>query len=1331
MASLVLGVAGAAVGSAIGGSISVLGATVTAAQIGGFVGSLAGQLIDRTLLNPAQGASYHGDGPRLSDVNITSSSEGAPIPRIWGRARVGGQVVWQAKFKETVTTTTTSTGGGKGFGGGGGGTSTQTSYSYSCSFAVAFCEGEVTRLGRVWADGKELDLAKYTTRFYKGREDQLPDALIEQVEGTGNVPAFRGLAYLVFENFPLAAFGNRIPQMQFEINRALQASDPKALDNIIQGVALIPGSGEFILATDVVTANDGQGGTQSQNRNNNLGTSDFIASLDQLEALLPNCRSVVLVVAWFGDDLRCGNCLIKPKVEIASKTTTPLTWKVNGIPRASAAVMSLDGDGRPVFGGTPSDDAVVQAIHELKVRGYAVQFYPFLMMDIPAVNTKADPYSDDAVSAGQPAFPWRGRITCAPAAGYAGTVDKTASAASQVASFFGSAAAGDFHVSGTQVSWIGGNDWGLRRMVLHYAKLCKAAGGVDAFLLASELEGLTKIRSASGTYPAVAQLVSLAGDVKAILPGAQISYAANWTEFSGHRPEDGSGDVYFHLDPFWSSADVDFVAFDNYMPLSDWRDGASHADYEDGRRITDLDYLDANVEGGELYDWHYLSQSDRDAQNRTAIADPGGYGEDWVYRIKDIRGWWENLHYDRPGGVRTGTATAWVPQSKPIVLTELGCPAVDKGSNQPNVFVDAKSSESAFPCYSHRTRDDLIQRRALEAAINHWDMAAGHNPVSSVYDGPMIDPGRVHVWCWDARSFPDFPARATVWTDTPNWQFGHWLNGRIGLVPLNDLVANICAYAAFDAIDVSDLVGLVTGFVIDRTMSVREALEPLMLAYQFDAVESDGVIKFLHRGQAVAVALTEDDLAIDEGRDIKSSFQITRAQETDLPLASRLTYIDASADYRQAAVESRRLVVQSQRTAVSQVSIIMEQGFAQAVSDCLLQDAWVMRERAAFALPPSHLALDAGDVVTLQAGARDWRFRISEIADAGARALNAVRTDPFVYAFVGGRDRGFAALPVQTFGAPLGVFLDLPILSGTAVEHAPYFAAYASPWPGSVLLYRAAGSAGFSLDAVAPTPARIGALNSDFYSGPLWRFDRVNELYLTLGAGSLESRTELDVLNGANALALENGDGEWELIQFEVAELIGTRSYKLSNLLRGLGGTEGAMRDPVSAGARVVILDAALTQPGLSFDQRSLTFTYRYGPPGVDFSDDAYVQDTRSFSAIGLRPFAPTGVRGRRNSATGDWTVSWKRRTRIGGDDWEQSEVPLGETGETYDVEIYDTGGTILKRTATVTSPSMTYTAAQQTSDFGAAQWNFTARVYQRSDGFGRGPGAQALIWHY
>ena len=108
-------------------------------------------------------------------------------------------------------------------------------------------------------------------------------------------------------------------------------------------------------------------------------------------------------------------------------------------------------------------------------------FYPFILMDVPPGNALPNPYSDNAAEIGQPVFPWRGRITCAPAADYAGSVDKIAAAASQIAAFFGGASPSDFAVSGETVNWTGtAGDWGLRRMVLHYAHLCAAAGGQSA-----------------------------------------------------------------------------------------------------------------------------------------------------------------------------------------------------------------------------------------------------------------------------------------------------------------------------------------------------------------------------------------------------------------------------------------------------------------------------------------------------------------------------------------------------------------------------------------------------------------------------------------------------------------------------------------------------------------------------------------------------------------------------------------------------------------------------------------------------------------------------------
>ncbi|HWA31780.1 MAG TPA: glycoside hydrolase/phage tail family protein, partial [Rhizomicrobium sp.] len=968
MASLVLGIAGQAVGNALlGDGVSLFGLTLSGSAIGGAIGAFAGSEIDAALA-PATKR----QGPRLSDINIQSSTEGAAIPRVYGRMRVAGQLIWATNFKETSSTAKS---GGKG-----GPSVTETDYSYSISFAVGLCAGPVASIGRVWADGSLLDLTPYTMRFYPGDETQAQDPLIQEIEGEDNTPAYRGLCYVVFEDMPLAAFGNRIPQLQFEIVRPISDTNPNALENMLKGVALIPGAGEFVYATDVVTEDNGAGATVPENAHTSATVADITASLDQLQSLAPNLGAASLVVGWFGSDLRCGSCTVKPGVESAIKQTYPETWSVNGVARGDAHVVSQI-DGRPAYGGTPSDESVVQAIADLKARGLRVMFCPFLFMDIASGNAMTDPYTG---ASGQPAYPWRGRITCDPAPGISGSPDETSEAATQANSFFGGAGISDFAVSGTNVSWTGGDEWSYRRMVLHYAHLCAAAGGVDAFLIGSELRGLTQVRDGATSYPAVAALKTLAADVRTILgSGTKIGYAADWSEYNNHQT--GGGAVLFNLDPLWSDANIDFVGIDNYMPLSDWRDGSDHLDYDAVNGPTDIHdaaYLARNIKGGEDYDWYYASDADRTAQARTPITD--GLGKPWIWRAKDIWNWWSNAHYDRADGSESATATAWTPQSKPIWFTELGCPAVDKGANEPNVFVDPKSSESFLPYFSNGARDDLIQRMFLEAHLNFWADDA-NNPSSTVYSGRMVDVSNTYIWCWDARPYPAFPSLADIWGDAGNYTLGHWLNGRLGAVLLADLVAALCADADFSAYDVSNLTGIVTGYAVTDTMAPRDAINPLSVAYHFDAVESDGVVKFRMRGQPAATPLGESDLVLPDG-DASFGFTLNRAQETDLPLASRITYIDADSDYRSAVTEARRLMSLSDRVAQSTLPIVMDQAQASGIGARLLQDAWVMRETAQFSLPPSQLALDPADEVELTAGGRTHRLRLTEINDAGARA---------------------------------------------------------------------------------------------------------------------------------------------------------------------------------------------------------------------------------------------------------------------------------------------------------------------------------------------------------
>jgi hypothetical protein len=442
-----------------------------------------------------------------------------------------------------------------------------------------------------------------------------------------------------------------------------------------------------------------------------------------------------------------------------------------------------------------------------------------------------------------------------------GTVDQTATAGTQVSAFFGTANAAQFSISGTQVDWMGsGSEWGYRRMVLHYAHLCVAAGGVDAFLIGSELRGLTTIRSNATTYPTVAQLVTLAADVSVILgPGCKVSYAADWSEYFGHQPGDGTNDVFFHLDSLWSSSNIDFIGIDNYMPLSDWRDGFTHADALLWPSIYDKDYLATNIAGGEGYDWFYASEVDRADQVRTPITD--GLGKPWVFRYKDLRNWWLNQHYNRPGGTESGSPTAWVPQSKPFRFTELGCPAVDRGTNQPNVFVDPKSSESFYPYFSRGMRDDAISRSYLEATYTYWANPA-NNPTSAVYSEPMLELDKCAVWTWDARPYPFFPALVDVWSDSENWRLGHWLTGRLGAVSLAAIVKQLCLRAGFPEarIDVAGLYGAVEGYAIGTLESPRTSINVLARHFGFDAVETEGNVRFTMRGRLPSATILPDDM---------------------------------------------------------------------------------------------------------------------------------------------------------------------------------------------------------------------------------------------------------------------------------------------------------------------------------------------------------------------------------------------------------------------------------------------------------------------------------------
>ncbi len=1282
MATIVLSAVGAAVGGSLGGSFLGLSASV----LGRAAGATLGRVIDARILGAGSPAVETG---RIDRFRLTGASEGAPIADIHGRARVSGQVIWATRFKEDVTVS----GGGKG-------APSQPKvkqYSYSVSLAVALCKGEITRVGRIWADGTEISKTDLNLRVYPGSEEQLPDPKIEAVEGAGLAPAYRGTAYVVIEDLQLEPYGNRVPQFSFEVMRTGEGD----LSDLVKAVAVIPGTGEYALSTEPVHYKEGQGQVRSANVNTLSGLTDFETSLDALSEELPNCGAASLIVSWFGTDLRCGLCEVAPRVEQTGLDPS-IDWGVSGVTRGAAEAVPLEDD-RPVYGGTPSDASVLEAIAAMTAAGQKVMFYPFILMEQMAGNGLTDPWTG---APDQASLPWRGRITTSLAPGQSGSPDGTAAAAAEVDAFFGTATAAEFSVTSDAVSYTGADGFSYRRFILHYAHLCALAGTVDAFCIGSEMRGLTQIRGANNSFPAVAQMRALAADVRAILgPDVKISYAADWSEYFGYHPQDGSGDVFFHLDPLWGDPAIDFVGIDNYMPLSDWRDGWEHADAAFGS-VHNLTYLKENIAGGEGYDWYYPSAQAEAAQLRKPITD-GAFGEPWVFRYKDLRSWWSEPHHERIGGERQATRTDWVPESKPFWFTEFGCAAVDKATNEPNKFLDPKSSESSLPKHSNGARDDLIQMQYLRAMSEFWG-DVGNNPVSASYGEPMVATDRMYVWAWDARPYPFFPANIDVWSDGENYAKGHWLNGRVTSRVLGGLIAEICERAGCGPVDVSGVRGLVRGYVLDGSETPRAALQPLLLTYGVDAIERDGTLLFRNRDGLATQSLVDANLARGE-----SDVLVTRTRTPEAESAGRvrLTFVEADGDYETRSTEGIFPDEATTSVAQSEVPLALTRGEARGVVERWLAEARVARETVSFAVPPSS-TLAAGDVVEIKGDT----LRIDRVEEDGVKLMEAVRVERGVYETYVTEDEA-TVLPPITVPLPVwSTMLDLPLLTGSELLEAPWIAATGEPWPGAVAVYSSLDGQSWTYEAELSLRAVMGTTLTGLAAAVPGLPQRGSGVDVDLAYGALGSIDDLALFAGGNVAAISDGSGLWEVVQFRDAELIGDNTWRLSHLLRGQQGTEAVMPSVWPSGSTLVVIDAALLQIPVATSLRGITRRYRVGPASRTVDDSSYVELTHAASALGLKPFAPVHLNVAPDGAGGH-RFDWVRRTRIGGDSWDLAEVPLGETFEAYRVRVR--AGGIVLREDQVSTPEWTYDAAMQAAD--AVSLPFDIEIAQISDLYGPG----------
>lgn len=1241
MAAIVLAAAATSAASSMGASLFVAG-------LAGGVGGMLGGFIDSRLF----GSHTNQQGPRLTDLMVQVSTYGTLIPVVYGQARIGGNVIWSLPLQEHASTTSVGGGGGgKGGGGGGGSSATETTYTYSATFAVAVCEGPITEVQRIWADSALVDAtnaANGTFTIHYGDESQLPDAYISTFYPAGQNPAYRGLSYMVIENFPLADYGNRIPNFTFEVNRQMKL--PGDLEDKIKGVALIPGAGEYVYDTVVQTKTTGQsnahgvlvqaGKTESINEHNLAGKADVLAALDDLGVNLPQCQWVSVVVDWFADSVDPAVMNILPASEFNSTgaAVSPDAWSVAGYNRDTAHQILSFGDGSQTFGGTPSDSSVVRLCQELKNRGYKVIFYPQLQVDTITPQAK----------------PWRGHITPA--------------SSSDVTHFFTSSL-------------------GYNNFITHYSNL--VVGGValksvvDAFMIGSELVGMTDYMSSPGVFPAVTGLASLASTVKTTVgAGVKVTYGADWSEYH-------SVNGWFHLDALWASSGIDVVGIDCYFPLTP-------------------DLPQSQIDYNAVYNgwtsgegWDYFWDSTR--TTKTNFSGP-------TYAWKNVKNWWTTTHTNPDA-----TTTAWTARMKPLWFTELGFPSVDGTTNQPNVFYDPKSVDGFYPRGSFGQVDFAAQRQALNASL---DFLAAQNAVE-----PNLVPVAV-IWTWDARPYPFWPDLQTVWSDYQDWKTGHWIEGKVGLSNLGQVVSALCAKVGLgpSQIDVTRLNQTINGYAITNRQTVRACLEELASAFFFDMTESDGFVKFIKRGGLASATIDISQLIPAENSG--DALTITRMQELDLPREVDIVYLSRTQNYETGTQVAQRQTTNAVDYTTLSVNIVFTDEEAKSVADVALYTQWAGRTSFNFTLPPQYAQLEPTDIIQITSGAITYAMRLTgtKLTRNGQQDVTAVSEDVSAYQFYTppASSQNTAIVPVTVSNSQLAL-LDLPAFPTDAVtdSYLRYFVAgLGTNWSGAAIYRSDDGGGQYAVMQSVTAEATLGSVLNNVAAGSVATWDDITKIDVILIFGQLASTTDLAVLNGANVCVVGN-----EVIQFGTATLIGDSQYELSHLLRGRLGTDWAVNSH-TAGETFVQLDNTMQETAIAPSSFGIQKSYKPVSIGNTLANTA--AQTFTYNGVALKPYSPVQIAGVRDGS-GNLTINWLRRTRLGGDWRDGVDVPLSEESERYEIDIMS--GVTVKRTITgLTTPTASYTAAQQVTDFGAAQSSITVNIYQLSAKVGRGfPGIATI----
>lgn len=596
-------------------------------------------------------------------------------------------------------------------------------------------------------------------------------------------------------------------------------------------------------------------------------------------------------------------------------------------------------------------------------------------------------------------------------------------------------------------------------------------------------------------------------------------------------------------------------------------------------------------------------------------------------------------------------------------------------------------------------------------------------------------------------------------------------------ITLAEVVSDICVRAGMteDQINVDDLrEKTIKGFCVYNRTTIRSVLEQLQQFGFFDCVESDGKLKFVLRGGDAVVTIANDDLGAHvTGSEKPNDLEYEKVQDLELPQQVDVVYPDLDTDYNENTQTSRRLVTYSNKITTVNTSIVMDADEAARMAYILLYDAWNCRDTMTIYLSGmKYLYLDPADVISFVVDENTYTGRITRIdyESTGVLKVQLVLENLDMYAesegIVGSPGTGTGSNPVHLTGLnTTAYFLDIPMLSESSFGLEDHFGFYfvaantdtadEGYWQGAYLYWYDDLIEGKSVSytelgnvTLAVTHGTCDTILGTSPSSVYW--DDKNTLDVSILHGTLATDTEEamhDTLS--NLAAVGSAATGWELIQFRDVEDLGSDTYRLSHLLRGCFGTEWRTDTHVADEKFILLERDKLEDIQLSSNSVNRELKYVVVPFGRGTAEQTPVAFT--CTAVRKKPYSPIHLEATKLE-NGDWRIEWMRRCRGLSSYFGGKIVPItdGHAYGQYEIEFTDEAGTVLAvQTVDVVSLNedlfkpyflfsvegfYVYQAGKrvyqfgQTDVYGSEVDTIRVTVYQLSSTVGRGYGTSAVF---